>query len=71
MSEASKVTFHGEGPFDLPVAQQVSAARTGNTVALTFRVLVDPSRVEAVRIAVPSNQALDLVGQISRALADS
>ncbi len=65
--EESRVEFHGPGPFDLPVAQQSKAYRSGHTVEVAFRVLVDPSRLEAVRIAIPSNQALELGVQMTKA----
>jgi hypothetical protein len=69
MIMAGKVTFTGEGPFDLPVAQQARCDPGSDAVTLVFRVLVDPSRVELVRIAVLNNQALDLAGEIAQAAA--
>lgn len=71
----NKITFSGPGPYDLPVAQSATvqtagwADHTDNTVVLAFRVLADPSRLELVRITVPNNLALDLAGQIARAVA--
>jgi hypothetical protein len=65
------IEFHGHGPFDLPVAQQSSASRSGNTVLVAFRVLTDPNRLVTVRIAVPNNQALELAGQIARGAAEA
>ncbi len=65
--EESRVEFHGPGPFDLPVAQQSKAYRSGHTVEVAFRVLVDPSRLELVRIAIPYNQALELGYQMKNA----
>jgi hypothetical protein len=70
----NKITFSGPGPYDLPVAQSSTAeivgsvSRIDNTVRLTFRVLVDPSHPELVRIAVPSSQALDLAEKIRTAV---
>ena len=66
-TEESRIEFHGPGPFDLPVAQQSKAYRSGRIVEVAFRVLVDPSRLELVRIAIPYNQALELVAQIRNA----
>ncbi len=65
--EESRVEFHGPGPFDLPVAQQVSADSVANTVVLSFRVLARSSELEVVRIAVLANQAHKLAAQIARA----
>ncbi len=69
--EESRVEFHGPGPFDLPVAQQSKAYRSGHTIEVAFRVLVDPSRLELVRIAVPNNQALELGFQITHAAVEA
>lgn len=54
----NKITFDGPGPFDLPTAQQATVYAEGDGVVLSFRVLVNPNRVELVRIALSSNQAL-------------
>lgn len=67
----SRVVFEGHGPFDLPVAQQVHAEAQGsNSVSLSFRLLVDPSRLEVVRIAVLNNQALELLDQLQAAISN-
>ena len=67
--EKSSVEFHGPGPFDLPVSQESYAESQGDAVTIGFRVLVDPSRVAAVRIAVLNNQALKLAREIVEAAA--
>lgn len=64
----SAIQFQGAGPFDLPVAQRATADAGTTAVTLSFRVLVDPSRVEVVRIAVLNSQALELAAAILRAV---
>jgi hypothetical protein len=61
------LTFSGHGPYDLPVAQLARAESQGDAVSLTFRVLVNPSQMEVVRIAVLNSQALELAAQILEA----
>lgn len=70
-AEESRIEFHGPGPFDLPVAQQSKAYRSGHIIEVAFRVLVDPNRLELVRIAIPSNQALELVSQLRTAAIEA
>jgi hypothetical protein len=65
----SKITFSGLGPYDLPASHSSRASPLNETVVLHFRVLIDPTREEVVRIAIPNNQALDLAGQIAKAAA--
>ena len=67
----SRVEFHGPGPFDLPVAQQVSADPVANTVVLSFRILARSKELEVVRIAVLSNQALELAAQMRAAAIEA
>jgi hypothetical protein len=57
----STIQFQEPGPFGLPVAQSATATAETDTAILTFR----PG---PVRIAVLSNQALDLAGQIAKPL---
>ena len=66
--QATRISFEGPGPFDLPVAQAALAAPQGDAVSLSFRVLVDSNRLELVRIAVLNNQALELAAAILAAI---
>ena len=66
-AEESRVEFYGPGPFDLPASQESYAESQGDAVTIGFRVLVDSSRVAAVRVAVLNNQALQLARQIVEA----
>lgn len=56
----NEVVFDDLDQMNFPIAQQASVRSSGDTVVLTFQILVAPDRVDQVRIAVPSNQALDL-----------
>ena len=62
-----RVEFVGDGPFDLPVAQAVSAQSHGDSVALSFRILVNPSEAATVRIAMTNNRARALADAILKA----
>ena len=68
MSE-SWIEFHGDGPFDLPVAQAVSAEPQGEHVLLTLRVLVRGGRPEPVRVVLLGKQVPQLLAELSSALA--
>jgi hypothetical protein len=63
----SSVQFQGPGPFDLPVAQSATAGPGLVAVTVSFLVLVNPSRPEVVRIAVPNSLALELAAAIVQA----
>jgi hypothetical protein len=65
----SSVQFLGSGPFDLPVAQSATAEAGSDAVTVSFRVLVNPSQVAVVRIAVLNSQALELAAAIAQAAA--
>jgi hypothetical protein len=69
---ASKIEFHGDGPFDLPVSQNSRVDANEETVTITFRVLVesnqDRSQLASVRIAILNNQARELAAAILAAL---
>jgi hypothetical protein len=62
------VEFHGDGPFDLPAAQAVSAQSHGDSLAVSFRILVSPNEAATVHIAMTNNRAQELAGAISKAL---
>lgn len=61
------IQFLGSGPFDLPVAQSATAEAGTDAVTVSFRVLVNPSQVGLVRIAVLNSQALELAAAILHA----
>jgi hypothetical protein len=63
----SSLQFQGPGPFDLPVAQGARAEAGTDAVTLSFRVLVEPNRMEVVRISVLNSQALELAAEIATA----
>ena len=64
----SEVLFRGLGPYALPVAQSATAVSGSDAVTVIFRVLVSPSRVEAVQVQVPHALALELAAAIAQAV---
>jgi hypothetical protein len=63
----SRFQFLGPGLFDLPVAQSATATPGSDAVTVSFRVLVNPSQVAVVRIAVVNSVALELAAAIATA----
>ena len=65
----SEVSFPGEPPFDLPTAQNASAAAVGDIVEVTLRVIAPghgPMR-QAVRVAMTWKVAHELTDQLRSA----
>jgi hypothetical protein len=64
---SSEVLFRGPGPFYLPAAQSATAEAGSDAITVSFRVLVNPSQVEVVRIPIVKRQALALAEAIKQA----
>jgi hypothetical protein len=66
----AEVLFRGPGPYALPVAQSATAVTGTDAVTVIFRVLVNPSQVEAVQVQAPHKLALQLAAAIAHAVPD-
>jgi hypothetical protein len=59
----------GDGPFDLPLAQQAHAFQNGDGVTLSFNVAFPSGGlIQKVRIGLTKDTALTLLGELKKAL---
>ena len=73
---ASKITFEGDGPFHLPVAQQATAqGHLNNGVTITFKALLGERQkthgLEAIDVQLVTTEARKLRDALSRAIWES
>lgn len=65
------ISFEGEGPYQLPVAQSITVENAGNQVVAYIRLLAEPDRMETVQLLMLPDQALELSSGLQRAIPEA